>query len=259
MVAQVNRQRVGELEILADIGSEFGRILTDDASGFVSSLVTRYCGRRDELLALRKQRQAQRDAGAKPDFLPETKHIREGDWKVTSAPEDLTDRRVEITGPVDRKMIINALNSGAKVYMADFEDAHSPTWEGTIQGQINLFDAVEDDIEYTSPEGKHYTLGENLATLVVRPRGWHLPEKHVLYQGVPIPGALLDFLKGMSRGWNISLFHYRNHGAAYGRVLLGMQLDASDTKAFRSYMDKAGYDYTEETENLAYQLFAKGG
>jgi malate synthase len=129
----------------------------------------------------------------KPDFLPETEPIRQGDWRVAPPPPDLIDRRVEITGPVDRKMVINALNSGAKVYMADFEDAHSPTWEGTVLGQINLYDAVRGTIEYRSPEGKEYRLNERVAVLCVRPRGWHLPEKHVLLDGEPVPAALFDF------------------------------------------------------------------
>jgi malate synthase len=146
-----------------------------------------------ELLAMRAERQEALNRGVLPEFLPETAEVREGDWKVSPAPDDLRDRRVEITGPVDRKMIINALNSGANVFMADFEDSQSPTWDGLIQGQINLCQAVDRTIEYTGPEGKRYELGTGLATLVVRPRGLHLPEKHILLDGEPIPGALLDF------------------------------------------------------------------
>jgi malate synthase len=193
MVAQFNRQHLGEFHIKADMKPGFDRILSADALHFISALIGRFTERRNKLLALRKEQQRHRNAGEKPDFLFETRYIREGDWKVASIPADLQDRRVEITGPVDRKMIINALNSGARVFMADFEDAHSPTWEGTIQGQINLCDAIDGSIEYTSHEGKHYNLGEKIATLIVRPRGWHLPEKHVLFNGEAIPAALFDF------------------------------------------------------------------
>jgi malate synthase len=128
-----------------------------------------------------------------PAFLPETRAVREGDWRIAPVPEDLQDRRVEITGPVDRKMVINALNSKARVYMADFEDSHSPTWEGTVQGQINLRDAVIGDIRHTSPEGKAYSLNEQTAVLMVRPRGWHLDEKHLVVDDRPVSGGLFDF------------------------------------------------------------------
>src|SRR5207237_599357 len=138
-------------------------------------------------------RQREFDAGAFPDFLSTTADVREADWRVAQIPRDLEDRRVEITGPVDRKMIINALNSGAQVYMADFEDSHSPTWRATIEGQINLSDAVRGTIEFTSPEGKHYALHPATATLMVRPRGWHLVERHVTVDGEPISGSLFDF------------------------------------------------------------------
>ncbi|MEN8131854.1 MAG: malate synthase A [Pseudomonadota bacterium] len=193
MVAQIKSQYSQGFEIVGDMNPGFERVLTEEALAFVSSLVVRFTERRNSLLDLRRERQSRRNAGEMPDFLPQTRYIREGDWKVIKAPADLQDRRVEITGPVDRKMIINALNSGARVYMADLEDAHSPTWAGTIQGQINLLDAVAGDIRYTSPEGKHYALNNDVATLIVRPRGWHLPESHVLFDGEPIPGALLDF------------------------------------------------------------------
>ncbi len=133
------------------------------------------------------------DSGKLPDFLPETEHIRNSEWTVAPIPEDLLDRRVEITGPVERKMVINALNSGAKVFMADFEDSHTPTWEGNIEGHINLRDAVNRTIAYTSPEGKPYSLQEKTATLLVRPRGWHLSEKHVLIDGQPVSGGIFDF------------------------------------------------------------------
>ncbi len=181
------------IEITAPVSAEFAEILTPDALGFVATLVRAFGPRREELLKRRAQRQVEIDAGKLPDFLPETAHIRQSDWTIAPMPADLQDRRVEITGPVDRKMVINALNSGAKTYMADFEDAHSPTWEGTIQGQINVRDAVAGTITYQSPEGKAYQLNKQIATLIVRPRGWHLLEKHVLIDGQPISGGIFDF------------------------------------------------------------------
>lgn len=171
----------------------FSEILTEDALRFVEDLTRTFRKRRDELLQLRKLRQKELDSGKMPNFLTETKKIRESEWVVSSIPQDLEDRRVEITGPVDRKMIINALNSGANVFMADFEDATSPTWRNIISGQINLRDAVNRTITYTSPEGKEYRLGEKIATLIVRPRGLHLDEKHILVDGIPVPGAFVDF------------------------------------------------------------------
>jgi len=168
-------------------------VLTPEARSFLSKLSAKFEGRRQELLAQRRTVQKKLDAGWRPDFLPETANIRKSDWKVASIPKDLLDRRVEITGPVDRKMIINALNSGASVFMADFEDSNSPTWSNNIDGQQNLRDAIRGTIEYTSPEGKRYKLGEKLATLLVRPRGWHLDEKHFPIDGKPISGALFDF------------------------------------------------------------------
>jgi malate synthase len=168
-------------------------VLTPDARAFLVKLAGRFETRREELLARRKEVQKKIDSGWLPDFLPETEGIRKADWKVAPIPKDLTNRRVEITGPVDRKMIINALNSGASVFMADFEDSNSPTWSNNIEGQQNLCDAIRGTIEYLSPEGKRYQLGPNLATLVVRPRGWHLDEKHFLVNGRPISGSLFDF------------------------------------------------------------------
>src|SRR5438874_22757 len=181
------------IEITAPVPPEFAEILTPEAINFVAGLSRAFEARREELLQKRVQRQAEIDAGKLPDFLPETEHIRNATWTIAPIPADLQDRRVEITGPVDRKMVINALNSGAKVFMADFEDAHSPTWEGTIQGQINVRDAIDRTISYTAPEGKQYSLQEKTATLLVRPRGWHLPEKHVLIDGQPISGGIFDF------------------------------------------------------------------
>jgi malate synthase len=181
------------IEIKAPISDEFAEILTPDALGFVAKLSRTFESRRQELLRRRQEIQAQIDAGRMPDFLPETKEIRESSWTVAPLPADLQDRRVEITGPVERKMMINAFNSGASVFMADFEDSLSPSWENVVQGQINLRDAVNRTITFESPEGKQYRLNNKIATLMVRPRGWHLPEKHVLIDGQPVSGSLFDF------------------------------------------------------------------
>lgn len=182
------------VKINGEVTPEYAEILTPEALTFVRDLVREFAGRRDELLARRQERQKEIDSGKMPGFLPETKHIREGDWKIAPVPDDLQDRRVEITGPTDRKMIINALNSGAKVFMACLEDATSPTWDNIIQGQINLRDAVNRTITFTNPgNGKKYALGDDIATLVVRPRGWHLHEKHVLVDNQPVPGGIFDF------------------------------------------------------------------
>jgi len=169
------------------------RILTPSAIAFVEDLTRRFRPRIDELLERRRATQARFNAGARPDFLAETAAVRSGDWKVGAIPADLQDRRVEITGPVDRKMIINALNSGANVFMADFEDATSPTWANLVGGQANLMDAVRRTITYESEAGKRYSLQPPLATLMVRPRGFHLPERHVVVDGRPAPGMLFDF------------------------------------------------------------------
>jgi malate synthase len=171
------------IEVKAPVSPQFAEILSPEAMHFVATLSRAFEKQRAELLQKRVQRQAELDAGILPDFLLKTRRIRSSNWTIAPLPADLQDRRVEITGPVERKMIINALNSGAKVFMADFEDSHSPTWEGTIQGQINLRDAVEGTITYTSPEGKTYRLNEKTAVLFVRPRGWHLDEKHILIDG----------------------------------------------------------------------------
>ncbi|WP_267225403.1 malate synthase A [Dyella silvae] len=168
-------------------------ILTVEALAFLASLHRLFDARRRELLTARHDRQARYDAGVLPDFRPDTLAIREGNWTVAPIPAALRDRRVEITGPVERKMIINALNSGAKVFMADFEDSSAPTFANQIDGQINLRDAVNGSIDYTSPEGKHYRVNANPAVLVVRPRGWHLPERHITVDGEPMAGALVDF------------------------------------------------------------------
>ncbi len=169
------------------------QILTPAASHFLTKLAREFESRRRELLQQRQTRQRKIDAGVLPDFLPETADIRESNWKVASIPHDLLDRRVEITGPPDRKMIINALNSGASVFMADFEDSNSPTWVNNLEGQSNLRDAVDGTINFVSPEGKRYQLNDHVATLVVRPRGWHLEERHFLVDDKPISASLFDF------------------------------------------------------------------
>ncbi len=172
----------------------FEKVLTKEAVAFLADLQRRFGARREELLALRAERQKRLDAGEKPDFLPDTKEIRDSDWTVAPLPMDILDRRVEITGPVDRKMIINALNCGANVFMADFEDASTPTWANMIEGQYNLADAVRGQIDYVDPQsGKAYKLNDKIATLFVRPRGWHLLEKHVTVDGKPMSGSLFDF------------------------------------------------------------------
>jgi len=169
-------------------------ILSYDALAFVATLERAFRQRRAALLQRREERQAELDAGVLPDFLPETAEVRAAEWSVAPIPADLQDRRVEITGPSgDRKMVINALNSGASVFMADFEDANSPTWENTVGGQLNLYDAIRRTVDYTSLEGKAYALNSEVATLIVRPRGWHLPEKHVLVDGQEVSGSLFDF------------------------------------------------------------------
>lgn len=170
------------------------RVLTPDALQFLEGLHRTFNVRRKELLQAREVRQRELDAGAKLDFLPETKDIREGDWTVAELPQDLQDRRVEITGPVDRKMVINALNSGAKLFMACFEDATAPTWHNMIHGQINMYDAIRKTISYSQPgTDKMYQLNDEVAVLQIRPRGWHLLEKHVEVDGEPMSGGLFDF------------------------------------------------------------------
>jgi malate synthase len=182
-----------KLEVTGPLNAAYGEILSPEALEFLGQLSQQFEARRAQLLEKRQVRQGELDAGKLPDFLPETAGVRQGDWTVAPIPKDLQDRRVEITGPVERKMIINALNSGASVFMADFEDSNSPTWQNNLEGQINLRDAVNRTIAFTSPEGKQYRLNERVATLIVRPRGWHLGEKHVLVDGKPISGSLFDF------------------------------------------------------------------
>jgi malate synthase len=175
-------------------GPRFDEILTPEAHAFVAELHGRFDAKRRALLEFRKERQDYFDKGNLPDFLPDTKAVRDGDWKVAPIPADLLDRRVEITGPVDRKMIVNALNSGAKVFMADFEDASSPVWANMIEGQLNLKDRWEGKINFTDAKtGKEYKLGSRPAVLIIRPRGWHLPERHITFDGQPASGSLVDF------------------------------------------------------------------
>jgi malate synthase len=182
------------VEVRGAWGPRYEEILNDRTLDFLAGLHRKFNPTRLRLLKLREERQARLDAGALPDFLPETKHVRDGDWRVAKIPADLLDRRVEITGPVDRKMIVNALNSGAKVFMADFEDANAPTWANQIEGQINLKDRWDGKIDFTDPTtGKAYNLVPKPAVLLVRPRGWHLPEDHLVVDGQVMSGALFDF------------------------------------------------------------------
>lgn len=180
------------VQISGAITAQVEDVLTTAALAFVADLHRKFNARRVELVAKRTERQAAIDAGQLPDFLPETADIRAGDWQVAPAPADIDDRRVEITGPTERKMMINALNSGAKIFMADFEDALSPTWANVIDGQINCSDAIRRTIEFHNPDGRVYKLNDKIATLLVRPRGWHLTEKHVLVDGEEISASLFD-------------------------------------------------------------------
>jgi malate synthase len=180
------------MKIAANQPPGYARVLTADALAFVEKLAHRFESRRQDLLAGRAARQAQFDAGALPDFLAETASVRASEWKICDQPRDLLDRRVEITGPTDRKMVINALNCGASTFMADFEDANCPTWENMVEGQANIMDAVRRTITFEQG-GKHYRLNERTAVLIPRPRGWHLDEKHATVDGKPVSGALFDF------------------------------------------------------------------
>jgi malate synthase len=181
------------VELQGAIEPGFDEVLTRDALDFVAELHRRFDPTRRELLSAREARRARLAAGEMLDFLPDTRDIREGDWQVAPVPADMQQRWVEITGPTDRKMMINALNSGADGFMADFEDANSPTWHNMVDGHINLRDAIEGTITYDGSDGRHYEVGPNPATLLVRPRGWHLPERHLLIDSQPVAGALFDF------------------------------------------------------------------
>jgi len=195
------------LEIRGPMQPGYETVLTPAALEFIADLTRRFGARLAELLAARATLQKRLDDGVLPDFLAETADVRKAQWRVTRVPDDLQDRRVEITGPTDRKMVINALNSGAKVFMADCEDSLTPTWDNVVQGQINLRDAVKREISFANPDGKQYRLNPQIATLLVRPRGWHLYEKHLLLDGKQIPGAFVDF--------GLYLFH--NHAALKAR------------------------------------------
>lgn len=187
------RTPVHEIQILGGATEGAATILTDEATAFVAGLHARFDGERRDLLAQRDARQGELDAGAPFDFLPETAHIREASWSVRTVPGDLTDRRCEITGPTDRKMVINALNSGARVFMTDFEDSNSPTWANMVGGQFNLYDAVRRQIDFTADTGKAYALNADPATLMMRPRGWHLVESGLHVDGAPVSASLFDF------------------------------------------------------------------
>jgi len=182
-----------DMEIKAPYHSAYEQILTPHALLFIRALHFRFNPHRQKLLQERMEMQKKIDSGWKPCFLPETAGIRNSDWRIPAMPQDLLDRRVEITGPVDRKMMINALNSGANVFMADLEDSNSPGWENVMDGQVNLRDAIRGTITFTNPAGKEYRLNERPAVLFVRPRGWHLDEKHLLVDGEPVAGAFFDF------------------------------------------------------------------
>jgi malate synthase len=186
-------ERLPEAKVTGPVKAEWNSVLTPDAMGFVAELHRQFDRRRRELLAARAERQKFFDNGGPPDFLAETREIREADWQVAPPPPDLVERKVEITGPTERKMVINALNSGASVFMADFEDALSPTWTNIVEGQLNLMAAVRRTLSFDGEDGRKYRLNNKLATLVVRPRGWHLVEKHVLVDDSPVAGGLFDF------------------------------------------------------------------
>ncbi|EDP58568.1 malate synthase A [Vibrio sp. AND4] len=201
---QQSKQTQGMLEVNGVVSPEHQAIFPFEAQTFLSLLCDKFAGRVEQLLQAREDKQARIDAGELPDFLPETQDIREGSWKILGVPQDLQDRRVEITGPTDRKMVINALNANVKVFMADFEDSMSPAWSKVLDGQMNLRDAVNGTISYTNPNnGKHYQLVEDPAVLICRVRGLHLKEKHVTWHGEDIPGALFDF----------ALYFYNNYKA----------------------------------------------
>ncbi|EJG1710125.1 malate synthase A [Vibrio parahaemolyticus] len=201
---QPSQQTQGMLEVTGSLAPEHQAIFPVEAQTFLSLLCEKFAGRVEELLEAREEKQARIDARELPDFLPDTQDIREGSWKILGIPQDLQDRRVEITGPTDRKMVINALNANVKVFMADFEDSMSPAWDKVLDGQVNLRDAVNGNISYTNPSnGKHYQLVDDPAVLICRVRGLHLKEKHVTWHGQIIPGALFDF----------ALYFYNNHKA----------------------------------------------
>jgi malate synthase len=200
-----NAPQVPGVAVIGTWGKSYGEVLTEDALALLARLQRTFGPRRAELLEARRRRDDELTAGALPDFLPSTKDIREADWQVAPIAPGLADRRVEITGPTDRKMVINALNSGARVFMADFEDSNTPTFDNLVTGQLNLRDALLRQIDFTSEEGKAYALRDTVATLIVRPRGWHLPERHVLIDGEPVSGSLIDFCLYMTTSARIAI------------------------------------------------------
>ena len=203
------KQQIGDVEIHGSLSAGFAEVLSTAALAFIAELHRRFESRRQELLARRKARQKEVDAGKLPGFLPETAHVRAGDWTIRGVPADLQDRRVEITGPTDRKMLVNALNSGAKVFMADCEDALSPTWGNVVGGQINLRNFWAGKLDFTDEKtGKHYAVGAKPAVLIVRPRGFHLDERHLTIGGKPVAGAFADF--------GLYLFHNAKAALAKG-------------------------------------------
>jgi malate synthase len=230
-MASVTTSYPKRVELTVPLSPAFEEILTPEAMAFVARLARKFGRTRARLLQRRTERQAEFDAGLKPDFLPETRHIREAEWTVAPIPADLRDRRVEITGPADRKMIINALNSGTSVFMADFEDANAPTLHNMLQGQANLRDAIRRTINFTSPEGKQYRLNDKVATLLTRPRGWRLTEKHMLVEEVKKVKSIVG-----SEQW------------AAGKYPLAAdlfdKLTTSDT--FIEFLTLPGYDCLEE-------------
>ena len=231
------------LTVRADVSGEFADILSEGALDFVAKLTRRFGGEVTELLERRVSRQASIDAGTMPDFLPETTHIRESDWRVCDVPADLLDRRVEITGPTDRKMMINALNSGAKVFMADCEDSLTPTWDNVVSGQVNLRDAVNRTISLES-DAKSYRLNEEIATLIVRPRGWHLEEKHVLVDGRPVPAALFDY--GLYLYHNAKVLKERGTGPYFYLPKLESHLEARLWNDVFRYSEELGVVEADE-------------
>jgi malate synthase len=229
------------VQITGSITPAVEEVLTSNALSLLADLQRMFNSRRKTLLAQRAERQAALDAGQTPDFLPEMAQIRNGEWRVAEAPTDLNDRRVEITGPTERKMMINALNSGARVFMADFEDALSPTWENVVQGQINCSDAIRRTIEYHNPDGRIYQLQPQTATLLIRPRGWHLVEKHVLVDGEAISASLFDFGLYMFR--NAQELLARNSGPYFYLPKLESHLEA------RLWNDV--FNYAQDTLGIA--------
>ena len=229
------------VEVSPARGEQLTAVLSADALDFVGELHARFEPRRRELLAARRERIAELQRGGTLDFLPGTREIREGDWRVAEPPADYLDRRVEITGPTDRKLVINALNSGARGFMADFEDANSPTWANQVGGHVNLVDAIEGTIEYSSSEGKQYRLVADPATLLVRPRGLHLPEKHLKFDGDPVSGALFDF--------GMHVFHGGRRLAGQGRGVFFYLPKLEHHLEARLWED--AFSFAEETFGLA--------